>query len=882
MSVHASQVAITKLHPPKLESALLSRPHLVSRILDNRSKRLLLINAPAGFGKTTLLSECYHALKAGGTQVCWMSIYPSDNLPSRFLANFIQAISVANEKITADARKIIAATPSAQPDSLLSSLIDGFAALSKPFTIFLDDIHVLEESEICGPLNAFFRSLPYNIRVICATRGRPNLSLEEQSMKGLLAEISWGSLRLSLDEAKKYLLELEHLEISEAQINALFEVTEGWIGGIKLASLAAHRDGESLAPLAGLSGSQIDISDYLFETIFRNQSEAVCEFLLATSILERLTPALCNTVSGMENCLPIVDEIERKNLFLIRLDYSRSWFRYHQLFASFLFGMLQRRHPERITELFRRAAQWCSQNNLLSDALGYAVRGNLHEEAVELLLTKGYSFLNSGGFIELHKWIQMLPPPMVDQNPDLSTLHAWALLMYCKFPEVTERVRIARSNAHLSKNESRLRAELDVLSLWISVIETHDPGDIELTPALIAELPRDNPEILGFAYTGLGYLSRRKIGLDRALAQYHSAVSMTLGCANANLLARYNVAYSLYLKAQHNEAEKFIRASLNDATALGWDRFSGVAFLKAILAQVLLEKSKVSEALAEINEAIVLLEATANHAYFGVALAGRAQILYALRRGEEAEVDLESAMFEGVSRNLRRVVQKAMMVRGAELIRRGELDAAATELDQLPSFQIGAGDRYSETADMISTVKLRLQYARGEFAAVHEKAARHLARATRFGQRRRGMEFEVLMHLSACEMQPDEAILGEIRSVVAEADAGGVLRPLRGVSPRMLELFPEWKEGSAASKSSASGHESASAGEEGVQKLGLQQRELQIIRLISQGYGNRDVGKLLYIGEETVKWYLKLIYRKLGVTNRMGAVEAVRKMGMLV
>ncbi len=882
MSVSASQVSITRLHPPKLESALLSRPHLVSRILDNRSKRLLLINAPAGFGKTTLLSECYHALKASGGQVCWMSVYPSDNLPSNFLANFIQSVSIANEKITADARKIIAATPTALPDSVLSSLLEGFAALSKPFTIFLDDIHLLSESEICGPLNSFFRSLPYNVRVISATRGRPNISLEEQSMKGLLAEISWSSLRLTLDEAKKYLLELEHLKISEAQVNALFEVTEGWIGGIKLASLAAHRDGESLAPLAELSGSQIDISDYLFETILQNQSEEVCEFLLATSILERLTPALCNAVAGMENCLPIVDEIERKNLFLIRLDYSRSWFRYHQLFASFLFGMLERRHPERITELFRRAAQWCSQNNLLSDALGYAVRGKLHGEAVELLLTKGYSFLNSGGFIELHKWIQALPPPMVDQNPDLSTLHAWALLMYCKFPEVTERVRIARHNAHLSRNESRIRAELDVLSLWISVIETHDPGDIELTPALIAELPRDNPEILGFAYTGLGYLSRRRVGLDRALAQYHSAVGMTLGCANANLLARYNVAYSLYLKAQHNEAEKFIRASLNDAASLGWERFSGVAFLKAILALVLLEKSQVSEALAEINAAIVLLEATANHAYFGVALAGRAQILYALRRGEEAEVDLESAMFEGASRNLRRVVQKAMMVRGGELLMRGELDAAGAELGQMPSFDIGPADRYSETADMVATVQLRLQFARGEFAQVQERAARHLARTLRFGQRRRGLEFEVLMRLAEYEQTQNTAILDQIRALVAEGDAGGMVRPLRYIHPRMQALFPEWQEKSASSPERAAGHQAPPAGEPGEQKLGLQQRELQIIRLISQGYGNRDVGKLLYIGEETVKWYLKLLYRKLGVTNRMAAVEAVRQRGMLI
>ncbi len=869
MSGNTSPVLVTKLSPPKLESALLSRPHLVSRILDNRSKRLQVINAPAGFGKTTLMAECYQALKAGGTTVSWMTVTPGDNLPSRFLPHLVEAIAAGDPQVVAEARQILAAAPSALPDSVLSSLIEGFARSGQPFTLFLDDIHTLEEAEICGPLNAFFRSLPYTVRVICATRGRPNISLEEQSMKGQLVEISWNNLRLSLDEAKRYLLELEGLSISDAQVQALFEVTEGWIGGIKLASLAAHRDGESLASLAGLSGQQIDISDYLFETIFRNQSEAVCEFLLATSILDRLTPALCAAVSGSDNCLPIIDEIERKNLFLIRLDYSRTWFRYHALFASFLFGMLERRHPERIPEFFRRAAHWCGQNNLLSEALVYATRGKLYDEAIELLLTKGRSLLRSGDFIELYKWIAALPPEQVDKNADLSTLYAWVLLMYCKFPEVSERVRIARQHAHTSPNESRLRTELDIISLWISVVETHDPGDVELTPAMIAELPRDNLEILGYAYTGLGYFTRRKVGLDKALAQYHSAVGMTLESANANLLARYNVAYTLYLKAQGGESEKFVRATLNDVATLGWDRFTGVAFMQAMLALLLLEKGSLNEALSEISQAITLLETTANRAFFGVALASRAQVLLALGRTADAEVDLESALFEGVSRRLRRVVQKVALIRASEALQNGNLDAAAAELDQMPAFEPEQADRYSETADMVSSVRLRLTLEHGDYAGVREAAAARLAKSRRFGQRRRGLEFEMLHALADYRLSGDPQRIAELRTLAAEGEAGGVIRPLRLLSPQLREFFPEWF-GAAPTVPADSGP-----------KIALQQRELQIIRLIAQGYGNRDVGKLLYIGEETVKWYLKMLYRKLDVTNRMGAVECARRMGLL-
>ena len=881
MSGNALPVNTTKLSPPKTESGLLSRPHLVSRILENRSKRLQLINAPAGFGKTTVLAECYHALRAGGGHACWMSISRGDNLPSRFLASFVQAITSSNEAVTADAREILAATPSALPDSVLSSLLNGFSPLNRLFTIFLDDIHVLEESEICGPLNSFFRSLPYSVRVICASRGRPNISLEQQSMKGQLAEISWNSLRLTLDEVRKYLVELEGLQISDAQINALFDVTEGWIGGIKLASLAAHRDGASLAPLAELSGTQTDISDYLLETIFRNQSENVCEFLLATSILERLTPALCGAVSGIENCLPLIDEIERKDLFLVRLDYSRTWFRYHQLFASFLFGMLERTHPERIGDLFRRATLWCGQNNLLSEALAYAMRGKLYGEAIELLLTKGRSFLRSGSFIELHKWIEALPRELLDSNADLSTLHAWALLMYCKFPEVSERVRIARQNAHLSSNEARLRAELHVISLWINVVETNDPGDVDLTPALIGELPRDNPEILGFAYTGLGYLSRRKVGIDKALAQYHSAAGMTMESANANLLARYNVAYTLYLKAQLKESEKFVRATLCDIPSLGWERFTGVGFMKSMLALLLLERNRLNEALTEISEAIELLETTANHSFFGMALAGRAQILFALDRNAEAEVDIESAIFEGISRNLRRVVQKAVLIRAEDLLMRDEIDVAVSELGQMPPPEAGAPDRHSEMADMVSIVHLRVMLERGDYADVREQATLMLTRAKRFGQRRRGMEFEMLRQLAEYALSGEASILDDIRALVAEADALGVVRPLRTMSPRMHSLFPEWVGGTAAPAGDASVPQEE-AEHVGSQTLALQQRELQIIRLVAQGYGNRDVGKLLYIGEETVKWYLKLLYRKLGVTNRMSAVEAARKMGFLI
>ena len=461
---------------------------------------------------------------------------------------------------------------------------------------------------------------------------------------------------------------------------------------------------------------------------------------------------------------------------------------------------------------------------------------------------------------------------MVDANPDLSTLYAWGLLMYCKFPEVSDRVRIARQNAHISPNAARLRAELDVIALWISVVETHDPGDVELTPALIAELPRDNPEILGYAYTGLGYFTRRKVGLDKALAQYHSAVAMTNECANANLLARYNVAYTLYLKAQLPESEKFVRATLNDVVTLGWDRFTGVAFMKSMLALILLEKNCPGEALSEISEAIAILETTANRAFFGVALAARAQILFALGRNADAEVDLESAVFEGMSRNLRRVVQKAALIRAVELLMRGELDAADAELQQMPPVETRAPDRYSETADMVAIVALRILFERGEYAVVRERAARLLEHANRFGQRRRGMEFEMLMQLAEYSLNEAAATLDAMRALVAEGDAGGVVRPLRMISTKVHALFPEWKSGTAAAGEAPGG---------GQQKLALQQRELQIIRLIAQGYGNRDVGKLLYIGEETVKWYLKMLYRKLGVTNRMGAVDCARRMGLL-
>ena len=878
-----SPVTITKLSPPRTEGALLMRPHLVSRILDNRSKRLQLINAPAGFGKTTVLSECYHALRASGALACWMSVTCSDNLPSSFLSGFVQAISSADETVTADARELLAAAPSALPDSVLSSLLNGFSTLNRLLTIFLDDIHVLEESGICGPLNSFFRSLPYPVRVICASRGQPNISLEQQNMKGQLVEISWNSLRLSLDEARKYLLELEGLAISDEQVDALFEATEGWIGGIKLASLAAHRDGESLAPLAELSGRQIDISDYLFETILRDQSERVCDFLLSTSILSRLTPALCSAVSGIENCLPLIDEIERRNLFVVRLDYSRTWFRYHQLFASFLSGVLERTHPERIEDLYRRAVQWCGQNNLLSEALTYAIRGGLYEEAAALLLTKGRTLLKSGGFIELDRWIEMLPRELVDGNPDLSTLYAWVLLMYCKFPEVSNRVRIARQNAHLSANESRLRAELDVISLWINVVETNDPGDVELTLALIGELPRDNPEVLGYAYTGLGYLSRRKVGVDKALAQYYSAVGMTMDSANANLLARYNVAYTLYLKAQLKESEKFVRATLSDAESFGWNRSAGVGFMKAMLAQLLLENNRLNEALSEICEAIQLLEMTANHSFFGMALAARAQILFALNRCSDAEVDLESAVFEGVSRNLRRVVQRAALIRADELLMKGNADAAEAEIDQMPSPESSSPDRYSEMADMVLAIRLRIMFERQEYAAVRDRAAVVLSWSRRFGQRRRGLEFEMLFRLSEYCLEGNASALDAVRELITEADEGGVVRPLRLISPKVAIVLPECLKVLGIDSSASTVVDDAEAARPGgTQTLALQQREIQIIRLVAQGYGNRDVGKLLYIGEETVKWYLKLLYRKLGVTNRMGAVDAARRMGILL
>ena len=444
----------TKLFIPPVRPERVSRPRLLERLDQGLHRRLTLVSAPAGFGKTTLLSEWVHTVGAHGNaphkapHVAWLSLDESDHDPVRFLAYLI----VALRKVKADAGKgFLSALRSPQPppvEAVLVSLINEITALPGKIILVLDDYHLVESHEIDDSLTFLVDHLPPQLHLVIATREDPRLPLARLRARSQLAELRASDLKFSAAEAAEFLNQAMGLALSAADIAALETRTEGWIAGLQLAaiSMQGRKDPEVL--IESFTGSHRFVLDYLVEEVFEGQPESLQTFLLHTSILERLTGPLCDAVCfglaetpgssegtalllGSETAAPdgqvTLETLDRANLFLVPLDQERRWYRYHQLFADLLRQRLRRSQPELVPALHQRASEWYEQNGLVDQAIEHALQTEDHERPARLLDQQAEAIWLRGEHAKLQRWLAKLPDDVVFSRPQLCIFHAWYL-----------------------------------------------------------------------------------------------------------------------------------------------------------------------------------------------------------------------------------------------------------------------------------------------------------------------------------------------------------------------------------------------------------------------------------------------------------------------
>src|ERR687897_3226601 len=446
MPLTTDSLVYTKLRPSQARSKLVARPRFTARLEREVGRKLTLISAPAGFGKTSLLNEWFGSGANGELSAAWVSLDEGDNDPVRFLSYLVGALRRTGEEEFSEG--ILAALRSPGPprmEAVLGALINELADLPGEVAVVLDDYHVIDSENVHWSVTFLLERLPENVHLVISGRVDPPVPLARLRARGQMVELHAADLRFTPEEAAAFLNDAMGLDISAGDIAALEEVTEGWIAALQLAALSMRERKDVSAFIRTFSGGHRDVFDFLAEEVLERQSEPVQMFLLETSILDSLSGPLCDAVTRRNDGQRMLERLERENLLVVPLDDERVWYRYHHLFADFLRGRLERERPERLAPLHLRASEWFEENSLVAEAVRHALSAGDHERAARLMESGVGQTWYRGEVMTLLDWLRKLPKESMLRRPLLVVWYAAALMLVGRFDGVESLLREAES-----------------------------------------------------------------------------------------------------------------------------------------------------------------------------------------------------------------------------------------------------------------------------------------------------------------------------------------------------------------------------------------------------------------------------------------------------
>ncbi|MDQ3167357.1 MAG: helix-turn-helix transcriptional regulator, partial [Chloroflexota bacterium] len=416
----------TKLYMPRWRPGLVSRPGLVERLGLGAERKLTLVSAPAGFGKTTLLAEWLVTLPARDRAAAWVSLDATDNDPALFWSYVITALRGIAPGVGAGSLSLLLSPQPPPIASVLMALVNELAVIDHDVALVLDDFHVIDAPDAHDAVAFLLAHLPPRMHLVIATREDPRLPLARLRARGQMSEVRAADLRFTLPEATEFLNQIMSLDLSPADLDSLESRTEGWITGLQLAALSMRGRTDVSAFIRSFAGDDRWVVDYLVEEVLRRQSERVRSFLLQTSMLDQLSGPLCDAVTGQGDGTGSLESLERGNLFVVPLDDKRHWYRYHHLFADALRSWAMTEQPDQVAGRHRRASAWYEEHGQRATAIRHALAGEDFGRAADLVESAALPMLGSRQAETLHGWLTALPDEVVRARPVLSAYYAFS------------------------------------------------------------------------------------------------------------------------------------------------------------------------------------------------------------------------------------------------------------------------------------------------------------------------------------------------------------------------------------------------------------------------------------------------------------------------
>jgi LuxR family maltose regulon positive regulatory protein len=905
----------TKLHVPRRQPGFVPRPRLAGALSEGLARRLVVVCAPAGSGKTALLADW---APSGSRPVAWLSLDAADNDPVRFWRHAVAALDRACPGIGERAGLLLGPPAPASLEGLVTALINDLAARpgDGEVLLVLDDYHLIDARPVHASLGFLLEHLPPGLHLVLASRADPPLPLARLRAGGQLAELRTADLRFSEQEAAALLRESAGADLPAAAVAALTARTEGWVAGLRLAALSLRGQTDPAGFVAAFSGSHRYVLDYLTEEVLDRQHEEVRTFLLETSLLERLSGGLCDAVTGRADSRAMLERVERAGLFLVPLDEVRGWWRYHHLFAGLLRARLQQQRPGRVVPLHRAAAAWCEDHGLPGDAVRHALAAGDPAWAARLVERYADAFLLRSEDATLQRWLAALPAGLAGSRPRL-------LLAQARLALLSHRVEAAE--VALDAADRALAGAAGVagepFEPSVGRAASHlanVPAAIALGRTLLAALQGDAGRAITFA--------------RRTLAEAGEGEWLLTSHANGYL------GVAEWLRGRLAEAERALSSGIAQGRAAGQPAMT--AWVYKDLGQVQRAQGRLDAAAGTCRQALQDAAAASRTALpaAGIAHVGLAEVAYQRNELDTALRHVSEGI--GACRQMNFTQPLAAGLATLAWIRQARGDTAGAREAMEEAGQAGPGPGVAGLLNPVPAQRARLQLAQGDVAAAaqwttaaglspdetgYPREPEHLVLArVLLAQDRPGAALALLQRLHAAAVSQDRAgsviEIGALQAL-ALAAAGqenaavdtlagaltlacpqGYVRVFADEGPPMAALLGALVAAQRAEQAAARGvplgclarvlaafggkpaapgaGRGAAAAVPGLAEQ-LTARESQVLALLAAGAPNPRIAEQLVVSLDTVKKHVSHLLAKLGAANRTEAVTRARQLGLI-
>ncbi len=904
----------TKLFIPPLRPNLVPRPRLIQLIRDGlqSKRRLTLVSAPAGFGKTTLVVAC---LKEIDYPTVWLSLDEADNDLAHFLAYLAAAFRQVGEEISAPLLSALQSPQLPAIEKVLTPLLNEIAFRIDPLILVLDDYHLLTEAASLEVMEFLLQHQPPQLHMVLTTREDPALPLARLRAQDQITEIRARDLRFTQEETDAFLRGVMGLELTQQDVAALEDRTEGWAVGLQLAGLSMQKQADPKAFIADFSGSHRHILDYLTGEVLQQQPESIRTFLLQTAILDRLSGPLCDALTERIDSNKLLAHLEAANLFVIPLDDERRLYRYHHLFSDLLRSQLTRSQPELIPELHRRASRWYEENGDIQAAIDHALQDTDLARAVHLIEQHTLPKLYHGEVVTVMGWFDRLPEAILQSDPMMCIRKAWALALMRRGihgAEVERALHAADQALDQVNAGEALRnlvaghaASIQPYLLQKSARMREKPERlIALSQEAQRLLPEDEKAIrsVNALHIGLGYMAQTD--LEAAGLAFRQALEDGLSGGNlyAAIYGPINLVLCAFLAGRWNEALQLCETYIERFNKiLAGRNFPPIGALYILKASILLEYNRPAEAEPLLMEGLDLIRWMMEYNTYknGYTALARLRAIQGDRPAMLAAVEtLEETWPEGA------IYTQALRQR---LLMRHWPDDPDVRKDA-QAWLSQSGIEFAELAVIDSVDHISTAYFESYLGAAHvlarlakgkpgayplEGVHTYLRRQMEFAEAHGIVTWVVEIAIAQTLLYQAEGkkyeALQTLEIALSAAAPMGLLRIFIDESEPLRALLEEVKSRLTAedlvvyanrlSESLRSGPAKPET-VEGTPEL-LSERELEVLHGLAKGLTYGEVGQQLFLSVNTVQFHVKNIYRELLVNKRTLAIEKAREMNLI-